>query len=134
MNFHLLYGKRPPAYPRKAVCQINIGARGHKAPARQAPSTLLVGANEIDGILYGKDLFGGIVGDFHREFFLKGHYELDGIETVCTQIIDEAGIVGHLVGFDAEMFNDDLLNAVGDVAHEIPLSKCTLALLLDFRR
>ena len=51
------------------------------------------------------------------ELLLERHHELDDVEAVRTQIVDEARFFGHLVGFDAEVLNDDLLNAVGGVAH-----------------
>ena len=43
--------------------------------------------------------------------------ELDGVEAVGAQIVDEAGILGHLFGFDAQMLDDDFLHAIFDVAH-----------------
>jgi hypothetical protein len=36
---------------------------------------------------------------------------------VRAEIVDEAGAVDHLVLLYAEVLDDDLLNAVGDVAH-----------------
>ncbi|PAV74279.1 hypothetical protein WR25_27087 [Diploscapter pachys] len=70
-----------------------------------------------DRVLDGRDLLGGIVGDLDPELFLERHDELDDVEAVGTQVVDEARVLGHLVGFDAEMLDDDLLHAVGGLAH-----------------
>jgi len=36
---------------------------------------------------------------------------------VGAQIVDEGGVLGHLRLLDAEMLDDDLLNALGNIAH-----------------
>src|SRR3954463_10898305 len=82
---------------------------------RSAPSAMCL--DEADGVLHRHDLFGRVVGDFAAEFFLKSHDQLDGVEAVRPQIVDEAGIFGHLGFVDAEMLDNDLLNPLGDVAH-----------------
>src|SRR5262249_39048827 len=71
-------------------------------------------------ILDGYDLLGGVVRDFAPELLLKRHDQLDRIEAVGPQIVDKAGVFGHLGLVDAEMLDDDLLHPLGDVTH--PLS------------
>src|SRR5215218_7461098 len=73
--------------------------------------------DEADGVLHRHDLLGRVVGNFTAEFFLESHDQLDGVEAVRPQIVDEAGIFGHLGFVDAEMLDNDLLDPLGDVAH-----------------
>src|SRR5258707_528943 len=75
--------------------------------------------DEADRILDSHDLFGGVIRDFAAEFLLEGHHQLDSVEAVRTQIVDKAGILGHLGLVDAEMLDDDFLDPLGDVAHSI---------------
>ena len=76
---------------------------------------------EIDRVLHGQDLLGGIVRDFATELFLEGHDEFDRVETVSTEVVDEARRFRHLLRLNAEMLNDDLLNALGNIAHFLVL-------------
>ena len=71
----------------------------------------------LDGVLDGQDLLGSIVRDLAAELLLEGHHQLDGVQAVGAQIIDEAGIVCHLLLVDAKMLDDDLLDALGSIAH-----------------
>src|SRR5207244_13262067 len=75
--------------------------------------------DEADRVLDGHDLLGRVIGDFAAEFLLEGHHQLDRIEAVCPQIVDKAGILGHLGLVDAEMLDEDLLDPFGDVAHSL---------------
>src|SRR6516165_1189949 len=73
--------------------------------------------NEGDHVLHGDDLLGSIIGDFTAELLLEGHDQLDGVETVGSEIINEAGILGDLARVDAKMLHDDLLYSLGNIAH-----------------
>src|SRR5512134_254538 len=75
-----------------------------------------------DRILDGLDLLGGIVGNLAAELFFERHDQLDGVERVGAEIVDEAGALGDLRLVDAEMLDDDLLNACGYIAHWPPPS------------
>src|SRR5579871_1403742 len=99
-------------------------------PTRAAPAArwsscksrlALVFVDVLDRIRDGADLFGGIVRDFDPELFLEGHHQLDDVEAVRAQIVDEAGILGHLFGFDSQMLHDDLLHAIRSIAHQTAL-------------
>src|SRR5262245_55703210 len=72
---------------------------------------------EFHGVADGLDLLGGVIGNFAAEFLLEGHYQLDRIEAIGTQIINKARAVGDLVGLDPEVLHHDLLHARCDVAH-----------------
>ena len=68
------------------------------------------------GVLIGSGI-GGIVGNLAAKFLFEGHDELDRVETVGAEIVDETGVLRHLVGLDAEMLNDDLLNPLANITH-----------------
>src|SRR4051812_14119935 len=90
--------------------------------ARRAGSGL-VRLDIVDGVADRPDLLGGIVRNLDAELLLEGHDELDDVEAVGTQIVDEARFLGHLVGFDAEMLDDDFLHAIGGLAHVLPFPR-----------
>ena len=84
---------------------------------KAAEGLALVLFDVLGRITNGGDFFGSVIGDFDTEFFFERHDQLDDIEAVRTEIIDEAGFLGDLVGLDAEMLDDNLLHAVGSIAH-----------------
>src|SRR5688500_20284448 len=86
----------------------------------------------VDRVLHGEDLLGRVVGNLDAELFLERHDELDGVEAVSAQIVDEARVLGDLVGLDAQMLNNDLLHAICDVAHEMPLQNSGFASATSF--
>src|SRR3546814_8948692 len=87
-------------------------------PAKPDGTALaLVRFDIVDRVLDGGDLFRRIVGDLDAEFLFERHHQFDDIEAVGTQIVDEARFLGHLLGFDAEMFDDDLFHLFGRIAH-----------------
>src|SRR5687767_7172437 len=67
---------------------------------------------EADGVPDRLNGLSGIVRDLTAEFFLERHDEFDGVETVRAKVVNEAGILGHLVGFDAKMLHHDFLHAL----------------------
>jgi hypothetical protein len=88
------------------------GGRGARFVA--SGSVLL---DEADCIADSGDIFGSIIGDLDTEFFLERHDQLDGVQAVCAKIVDEVGFLGHLVGFDPEMLDDDLLDPFSNITH-----------------
>src|SRR5205823_479768 len=80
-------------------------------------SALCVFFEKFDRVANGQNRFGGVVGDLAAKFFLKGHNELDRVETVGAEVIDEAGVLGHFVRLDAEMFHDDFFHALANITH-----------------
>jgi hypothetical protein len=80
-----------------------------------------VAVDKIDGIFDRRDLLGGIVGNFDVEFFFERHDKFDDVETVCTQIVDEACCFCNLVSFDAEMLDNDFFDPFRGIAHFLPL-------------
>ncbi len=60
----------------------------------------------LRGIADGGDLLSRIVGDFDTEFLFERHHQFDDVEAVGTEIVDEAGFLGDLVGLDAEVLDD----------------------------
>src|SRR5260370_19008565 len=81
-----------------------------KAPRSGAAMLLQI----VDRILDGQDLFGGVIGDFHREFLLERHHELDGVKTIRAKIINKAGAFRDFGLINAQMLDDHLLNWLSD--------------------
>jgi hypothetical protein len=69
------------------------------------------------GVADGQDRLGSIVGNFDTELLFEGHDEFHRIQTVGAQIIDEARTIGDLLSIDAEMLDNNLLDALGGVTH-----------------
>src|SRR5688572_4906636 len=80
----------------------------------------LVGLDISDCVIDRRDLLGGVVGNLDSELLLEGHDQFDDVEAVRAEIIDEARFLGDLLGLDAKMLDDDLLHAVGGLAHILP--------------
>src|SRR6267378_6618330 len=57
------------------------------------------------------------VRDVDVEFLLERHDQLDGIEAVGTEVFHKACVVGELVAFDAELFDDDVFNLLLELLH-----------------
>jgi len=70
--------------------------------------------DEVNDLLDGGDVGSLFLGDFAVELLLDGHDELNGVEGVGTKVIDEGGARDDLVGVDAKLRDDDLLNLVLD--------------------
>jgi hypothetical protein len=92
-------------------------ARVPRSATRIRASALGVRFDEFDRVFDRQDFFGRIVGNFNAEFFLKRHDKLDIVQAVCTEIIDEARVLGNLLSVHAEMLDDDLLQAFSDITH-----------------
>src|SRR5579859_1763039 len=75
--------------------------------------------DEVDGILDGQDLLGGIVRNLAAELFFESHDQFHRVEAVGPQIIDEARRLGDLGLFNAQVLDNNLLNPFGDVRHLI---------------
>src|SRR6185312_8756726 len=72
---------------------------------------------ELNRVTDGQNRLGRIVGDLAAKLLLESHDQLDCVETVGPKVVDEAGVVGNLVGLDTEMLHHDLLYALRDIAH-----------------
>jgi hypothetical protein len=87
-------------------------------PNSTKPEGLADGLSEEgDGIAKSLDRLGSIVRNFDREFFFEGHYQLDLVERVRTQIVDEASLFDNLLGIHIEVFHNDLADPISDIAH-----------------
>src|SRR6266849_5963718 len=65
----------------------------------------------------GQNRLCGVVGNFATELFFKCHYKLDGVETVRAEVVDETCSVNHLVWFDTEVLDHNLLNPLANLTH-----------------
>src|SRR6185436_3299666 len=71
----------------------------------------------LDGVSHRHNGLGRVVGNFNTEFLFERHHQFNGIEAVGAQIFDEGCGVRDLVGVDIQMLDDDLLHALGSIAH-----------------
>src|SRR3546814_14608205 len=62
-------------------------------------------------------LLGFLVGDLALEFFFERHHQFDGVERVGTEVVDAGSAVADLFFLDAQLFDDDFLDAFFDAAH-----------------
>src|ERR1700730_8681353 len=108
------------------VCRAVRGATELPLPIPSAAASL-VPFDEAYGVLDGDDLLGGVVGNLAPELFLERHHELDGVEAIGPEIVDEAGVFGHLGLVDAKMLHHDLFYSVGDIAHRLVPRRIKLA-------
>src|SRR5690606_6907862 len=93
----------------------DAGAGRPRAVAFSRSGSRLV--DVLDGVTDGQDRLRRVVRDLNAELFLKSHDELDRVEAVRAQIVDEARLLVHLVGVNAEMLDNDLLHAFRSIAH-----------------
>src|SRR5262245_38165306 len=75
---------------------------------KRGPLRLLLRLDVVDGVLYGLDLLGVLIGDVEVERLLERHHKLDDIERVCAEVIDETGCGVDLGLIHAELLDDDL--------------------------
>ena len=76
---------------------------------RPPTGSALLAGDVGDDVTDGLELFGFFVGHFDVEFLFEGHDEFDGVERVGTEVFDEFGFRGHLIGVDAKLVDDDVL-------------------------
>src|SRR5690606_8519606 len=79
--------------------------------------------DEVDRVLDGDDLLGGVVGNLDAELLLERHDQLDGIEAVGPEVVNEARTLGHLCFVHPQVVDNDFLDAIGDVTHGPASSK-----------
>src|SRR5690606_36606608 len=103
--------KRPrPRQRPRVLCSV-------RRDAPPGDSGLDVGLDVVDRLLHRSDLLGFFVRDLALELFFEGHHQFDGVEGIRTQVVDEGGAGADLVFLDAQLFDDDLLDALFDAAH-----------------
>src|ERR1700730_4473324 len=115
---------RPISYfPDACARQGNVrfSATGSGSAENGGSSALGGFLEELDGVADRQDGLGGIIGNLAAEFLLERHDEFHRVETVGTEIIDETGVLGHLLGFHAQMLDDDLFHPLANVAHRCNL-------------
>ena len=66
----------------------------------------------VDRLADGLDLLGLFVGDGDLELLFQLHHQLDDVERVGADVLDEGGRVGDLLLVHAEVFADDLDDAL----------------------
>jgi hypothetical protein len=119
--------RQGPDYRRPRHSCLSIAAR-RKAKTRPDPS-LTPGSTDpksfgggsffekLHRIADGHDRLRLIVRDFNAELFLKSHDKLNRVERIGAKVVNEIGVIDHLVGFNAQMLDNNLLYALSDIAH-----------------
>jgi hypothetical protein len=117
--------RQGPDYRRPRHSRISIAARGRTRPgvfitlASTNPKSFGRGSffEKLHRIADGHDRLSLIIRDFDAELFLKSHDKLNRVERIGAKVVNEIGVIDHLVGFNAEMLDNDLLYALSDIAH-----------------
>src|SRR5215469_12608037 len=119
-----------PLSPLMRRCQVgstpqasqgNLGSQKLRGSAANAALAFCVFFKEFNGVADRQDGLGSVIGDLTTEFFLERHDEFNRVEAVGPQIVDEARVLSHLFGFDAQMFHDDLFHPLANITHRCNL-------------
>lgn len=88
------------------------GALGTEGSVKQRPPGLLLAAlfDILDDVADRLELFGILIRNFHPELFFERHDKLDRIKRVGSQIFDERGCRGDLLGIDSQLLDDDVFD------------------------
>src|SRR5215207_2927655 len=97
---------------RAFECQDRCGSA-----SREDASSGCILLQELYGVADRQNGLCRVIGDLAAELLLEGHDQLDSIEAVGPKVVDEARVLGDLVGLDSEMLHHDLLYALRDIAH-----------------
>ncbi len=97
--------RRPPLRPRPEVWPDGLGG---------------VLLDVVRGVLDGADLLGILIRDLRPELLFEAHDQLDQIEGVSVEVIDERCLRLDLILFDAELADDELLEAIVRRGHWLP--------------
>src|SRR5262249_43948591 len=92
-----------------------------KVRPKMAASAFCVFFKEFNGVADRQDGLGGVIRDLATEFFLERHDQFDRVQAVGPEIVDEPCVLGHLFGFDAQMFHDDLFRSLANITHRCNL-------------
>ena len=79
------------------------------APGAIFPLLLAAFFNVLDDVADRLKFLGVFVGDLRAKLLFKSHHQFHRVEGVGAQIFDEFRLGRHLVGFDAELFDNDVL-------------------------
>src|SRR5215212_3229823 len=106
-----------PVHSASAVLPIGVTAPTPVRTTRRDSTTtwpLGVVLDVLDRVADRDDLLGVFVGDLDVEVLLERHDELNRVERVRAQVLDELCRRRHVVLFDAELLDDDLLHLLLD--------------------
>jgi hypothetical protein len=70
----------------------------------------------IFNVTHSKHGVSCFVRNLATKFVLEAHGELDSVEAVGAEVVDEIIVFCYLIRIDAEMFGDDLLNPLANIA------------------
>lgn len=75
-----------------------------------------MGLNIFNNLCNRLKFFSIFIGYFDFESFFKSHYEFDSVQRICAKVVNELGVGCNLVGFYAELFDDDVPHLFFDVS------------------
>jgi hypothetical protein len=125
------YYPRPLSRAKAMTVICNFDAAARKSSRSGSWSALGVLFEELYGIANRENGFRGVVRYFAAELLFERHDELDSVEAVGTEIIDKAGVLGHLFRFDAQVLHDDLFHPLANVTHRSNLLSLSIGPMAD---
>src|SRR5690349_4638909 len=99
---------------RSARSTIPAGSCSGRRVVRELGVSLV---DVFDGVADGPDALRILVGDLGPELLFEAHDQLDQVERVRVQVVDEGRLGLDLFLVDAELLDDDLLEAVVGAGH-----------------
>src|SRR5437588_13121919 len=99
--------------PQRKTAEARVGPRpgGPKTLSRIRGLSAQSLLNELHGVAHRLDVLGCVVRDFDIELLLESHDQLDVVEAVGAQVVDEAGLLGHLLRIGVQVLDNDLTDA-----------------------
>ena len=73
--------------------------------------------DETDGVADGQDRACGGIWNFHSEFLLDFHDDLNRLQGIRTEIVSKIGIVHHIGGVGAKLVHDDFSDTFCNGGH-----------------
>src|SRR6516225_5990685 len=84
-------------------------------------SALSVLFEKFYSVAHRENGFSRVVRNLATKFLLEGHDEFDCVEAAGAEIVDQAGIFGHLARLNAKMLHDDFFDPLANFTHHANL-------------
>ena len=77
----------------------------------------LIGANEVNCLLNRAQVFLLLVGNLNLEGIFQSHHELNGIETVGSEIFDKRSLIFDVFDIFSELLGNNLFDFLFQIVH-----------------